>query len=411
MKNINKLPLMAKIKIFLFLIYVLVFYMFGADPNKVKYSEIILIIFLGLELIEVCKTKKIKYTIPILIMFIFTFYCYLSNFWATNAQLSINKAKTLFLLSTFLLVTYNFFINLEMGEDYILKVIMYAGIFFAIYVIMYYGIGKYFTKLMNGERVGEEIDNVNAIGLQTSISFIIAIFYALYDNKKIIILLALIPLIVALGTGSRKVIILIVLGIFLLFLLKKEEEFNIRKTIKKVLTFLIIVILFIYVSQLSIFSNIFNRLDSMLNMVTQNGKVDSSTKLRETYIKLGTRQFLQSPLFGIGVGNSGYITSSETKHFTYLHNNFVELLSTTGIVGFSLYYSVYIYIIFYCIKFLKKRNKYINITLIIFFINLVLEYGVVTYYSKTTYIYILLGLITIENERRKKINEQNNKID
>ena len=57
---------------------------------------------------------------------------------------------------------------------------------------------------------------------------------------------------------------------------------------------------------------------------------------------------------------------------------------------------------------LKKKNKYTNIVLIIFLINIILEYAMVSYYSKSTYIYILLGLIIVEKARKDYSNEQNN---
>ena len=89
-----------------------------------EHRLIILILFMGLEGIRIIKYKKIKLCLPIIVTFLFTFYCFLSNFWAINPQLTINQSKTLFLVSSFLLVTYNFFIDIEKGEEYILKSIM-----------------------------------------------------------------------------------------------------------------------------------------------------------------------------------------------------------------------------------------------------------------------------------------------
>lgn len=401
MEKKDKTKIISNIKIILFFMYLLIFYMFGADTEKVKYSEIILLLFMGLEFLDVIKTKKIKYCIPIIIVFIFAFYCFLSNFWAINSELAIDRAKTLFVLSVFLLVTYNFFSNIENGEDKLLKMIMYAGTIFSIYVIMYYGIGEFISKLMNGDRIGEEINNVNSIGLQTSMSVIIAIFYGLYENKKGYFLLSIIPLLVSLGTGSRKVIILIVLGIILLFILKREEKINIMRTTKKIITFIVIIIAFIYVIQLPIFSTIYERMEMTINGVTGQGEFDHSTELRENYIKAGIDQFLKTPFLGVGIANSSYITMQAVGRATYLHNNYVELLATTGIIGFCLYYSVYFYIIINCIKMLKTKNKYINVVLVIFLVNMILEYGMVSYYSKSIYIYILLGITMIERIKKE----------
>lgn len=285
---------------------------------------------------------------------------------------------------------------------------MYAGIIFSIYIIMYYGISEYFGKLIRGERIGAEINNVNAIGLQTSISIIIAIFYGLYENNKGYFLLSIIPLIVSLGTGSRKVIILIVVGLVLLFILKREEKIDMVSITKKVLIFIIVSLTFVYIAKVPMFSTVFERFQMSINSITGQGKVDNSTQTRATFIKAGIDQFFKTPILGIGIGNSGYITEQATGWFTYLHNNYVELLATTGIIGFCLYYSVYFYIIFNCVKMLKKKNKYTNIVLIIFLINIILEYAMVSYYSKSTYIYILLGLIIVEKARKDYSNEQNN---
>lgn len=404
----NKMNI-KNIKIIIFFIYLLFVYIFGANSDTVKYSEIILMLFLGLELIDIIRTKKIRYNVIIIIIFLFAFYCFLSNFWAINSELSIDKSKTLFTLAIFLLVTYNFFIKIDNGEEKLLKIIMWAGIIFAIYVVMYYGISEYFNKLMNGERVGAEINNVNSIGLQTSIAFIIALVLGLYDNKKVYLLLSIIPFVVALGTGSRKVIVGIIIGIMLMLILKREKKVNIIQLGKKILIIIIIISAFVYIAQLPVFSTIFERLEKMMNIVTGQGKVDNSTKVRMMFTKIGIQQFFKTPILGIGIGNSGYITLEAVGWSTYLHNNFVELLATTGIIGFTLYYSVYVYVIINCLKLFKKKNKYINIVLIIFLINLLLDYGVVSYYTKNTYVYILLGIIIVENVRKGIMNEQENK--
>lgn len=407
MNKYGNVKIIEKIKLILFFAYILVFYMFGADSNKVIYSEIILLVIMGLEVLDIIKNKKIKYCIPILVVFVFAFYCFLSNFWAIiDPQLSIATSKRIFILAIFLLILYNFFIKIENTEEKLLKIIMYAGIAFSFYVIMYYGIGNYINKLMLGERVGEEINNVNAIGLQTSISVIIAIFFALYKNKISYYLLTILPVIVSLGTGSRKVIILLVLGTILLFLLKREDKINIKNILKKIIIFLIIVIVFINVSKMPMFSTVFQRLERTINTFTGNGKVDGSTIERNLFVRAGIDQFLENPILGIGIANSGYITNKVAGWTTYLHNNYVELLSTTGIIGFSLYYFAYFYIIINCLKAIRKRNKYINVVLVIFLINLVLEYAYVSYYDKSTYVYLLLGLITIERARKDNLNEK-----
>jgi len=401
-KNLKKF--FNNIKIILFFIYLLVVYIYGANPEKVKYSEIVLIIFLGLESIEILRMKKIGYSIPNVFILLFSFYCFLTSFWAIDPSLSINKSITLFVLSIFLVIAYNFFIRIDKGEEILLKIVMWAGIIFSIYVIMYYGISEYFTKLIQGKRIGTEINNVNSIGMQVSVSIVIAIFLGIYDNKKRYFLLAIIPLIVSLGTGSRKVIIALIIGLILIFLLKKEKSFNTKKILKSFLVFIFLIGIFICVLQLPIFSGILDRFESMVNGFTGQGEVDNSTEIRILFIRIGIEQFFKNPILGIGIGNSGHITSQEMGWSTYLHNNFVELLATTGIIGFS----IFIYLLCSLFKYVKAKNNYAIISFIILIISVILDYGKVSYYDKSTYLYILLAMVTLTKLGKENFYEKNN---
>ena len=147
---------------------------------------------------------------------------------------------------------------------------------------------------------------------------------------------------------------------------------------------------------------------TMINSFTGKGKVDSSTIERKTYIEAGVKQFLKTPILGIGVNNSQYITLMETNKETYLHNNFVELLACTGIIGFLLYYSVFIYLLCKLFRYVKMNNNFAIISFIILAVNIILDYGVVSYYGKNTYIYILLAMVTIKKLKEVNQNEQNN---
>ena len=57
MKKLDLNKTLERIKTILFFIYILFFYIFGADSMTVKYSEIILIIFLVLEGYKIIKEK------------------------------------------------------------------------------------------------------------------------------------------------------------------------------------------------------------------------------------------------------------------------------------------------------------------------------------------------------------------
>lgn len=399
-QSICKKHIFEYIIIALFASYILFYYMFGANSNRIIYSEIILMAFLGLAVISLFKDGKIRYNAVIIILFAFVAYCFLSNFWAINSKLALDKAKTLFILAVFLLIAYNFFAKIENSEKIILKILCWCGIIFSIYVIVYYGIENYFTRLIAGERLGEEINNVNMIGLQTSIAVIICFFYALYENKYKYYIYSIIPLIVSLGTGSRKVVVLIALGILLLFTFNKSTKLKPSKKIRKYILLIMMIFALVYIASLPMFSTIFSRMQTLINFFKGNGKVDNSAILRHEFIKAGLNQFIETPLFGIGINNSQYITLKVSGFATYLHNNYVELLSCTGILGFCLYYGTFVYLIIKLLKQVKTKDKMAIISLIILLIVLILDYGMVSYYLKSTYLYILFTMMVTNNKEK-----------
>lgn len=83
----------------------------------------------------------------------------------------------------------------------------------------------------------------------------------------------------------------------------------------------------------------------------------------------------------------------------YLHNNYVEKLACLGLVGIVIYYSIFIYALYYLLKNIKYRDSEYNICLILLIINLIIDYGVVSYYDKATHIYII---IYNENKTNKR---------
>lgn len=65
---------------------------------------------------------------------------------------------------------------------------------------------------------------------------------------------------------------------------------------------------------------------------------EGSTNFRFELIKIGLRLFMDNPVFGVGLGR--FQTASGTGY--YAHNEWIEILSTTGFVGFVLFFSVYV---------------------------------------------------------------------
>ena len=166
------------------------------------------------------------------------------------------------------------------------------------------------------------------------------------------------------------------------------------------------------------FEAVSNRMKNLTAMLTGVGQVDSSVLLRRRYIELGLEQFTRTPILGIGMNNARLIISSSSiGRDTYLHNNYVELLADGGVIGFLSYYSIYFFIITQLWKHRKSKDPYLVISAVLTVLFLVMDYGGVSYYSKSRYLYFLVFFLEIKHlteirgsEKSESISEKSKTI-
>lgn len=193
-------------------------------------------------------------------------------------------------------------------------------------------------------------------------------------------------------TGSRKGIFIFILLICLTYLYLLRRQTRIIKLFSILGGGLLIVGLWQTIN----LSPHYRRLEAALLFATGRDTGDTSISTRFALSNDALYLWSKKPLLGWGADQFRYISDFGR----YSHNNYVELLVTVGIVGFTLFYSIYIYIITYGINFLrsKKNNKknlgfWILLTGISF---LIMDIAAVSYYSKLHWIVLstILGLIS-----------------
>ena len=89
---------------------------------------------------------------------------------------------------------------------------------------------------------------------------------------------------------------------------------------------------------------------------------DNSTLARLDLVEIGFKIFFENPIFGCGLGQFGVASGTGF----YAHNEVVEILATTGLPGFCLYYSVYVM----AWRRLSKSLKYLHAPLTRYRINI-----------------------------------------
>ena len=99
-----------------------------------------------------------------------------------------------------------------------------------------------------------------------------------------------------------------------------------------------------------------------------------------------------------------YILARDYLNFNaYLHDNFVELLCGGGIIGFGLYYAMYVCLFSQLWKYRhvdRQRVAFFTLWLVLM---LAMNYGMVTYYSKAQNFYLMIHFVNVFDLKRKAL--------
>ena len=134
----------------------------------------------------------------------------------------------------------------------------------------------------------------------------------------------------------------------------------------------------------------------------KGGTTDQSFNQRQAMIDRGWKWFLKKPFLGYGLSNFSVLHRELFGWETYAHNNFIEILVSGGIVGFALYYSIYVYIF---VKLWRLVFKEKDLTAIILFslniCTLVLQIALVSFATTLFNVLLMLGVVYVKLNRRK----------
>ena len=364
--------------------------------------RLMMLVFFGYTCLKfILKNNKIKFTPFFFFSFLFILYGALNivagNVIDNDVAKTMVISLTLNLLMTFCIVQY---ICLSKNVYKVLK-ITEASIFIAAMVVVLLSI----ETITEGRLGGGTDMNSNILGILCGFAVILCLYFIneyKQQNKGWYILKICLYLIVILLTGSRKSLLMILFAFLLWSIIKGPKTF---------LTFIassifIFVLLYVVLMKLPLFYNIIgHRFEDFFEFLDSNNTTDYSIKHRNELIEIGWQYILKKPWIGYGYDCFKTISGIgwNGKFFYYAHNNYIELLFSGGIIGFTLYYLSILYLLLAIIKKLKV-NKAIPYLLIILLSKLIIEYTYVSYYERIdTYIVaILLGvMLSVKKEDKK----------
>lgn len=377
------------------LIIVVTFFLSYIIVNNIYEAPIFLalsIVIMIQYLLRAGGVLKFKITILHNYILLFCIFCYLSSLWAIDSARSIGKGNTILEILVLLSVIILFLQQYENPVDILLKCIMWGGFFVPLYIIGRYGLSNLINIIVIGDRIDNDVLNANSIGMISAYSAIISFYYIQYEGFSRWNIMLLPSILMIFVSGSRKAFIIVFIGIFLFLLLKSINSKNCFNRLIKIWGVIVSIIVVIYVSsKLPIFQSIIRRFLTMIKTLSYATIDSASTYTRIKLINLGIKIFKEHPILGIGIDNATELVAGLFyKDYYYLHNNYIELLADGGIIGFGIYYFIYV-ILF--IKLWKNRDftsGEFNIVCVLFILRLIIDFGMVSYEGKLTYFFLLI---------------------
>lgn len=366
----------------------------------VKLSRIL--IFLTFLLVFI-KRKKIYLNLYVFWLIIFTLYSYMSIEWAESSRFSINMANTI-LINLICMYSCFYLINFKKEKiNLILVIFMIAPIFLASRAYILGGI------LVFIDTRGVANISANTVGMVSAIAAGFALYYKkniLNTSKKFLDIVIIINIINTVLSGSRKALIWLIIPILFQFIFSNRKFYNIF--IKIIISIMALILVWILIMNVQIlYDHIGCRIETMIYGMFGSNIIDDSTKTRMRLIQWGFQWYKQRKWCGYGIDNYRIVLTQWHPDYPlsyYAHNNFIEILVDLGIIGFTIYYSIYVVIIYRFMKNIKQGDSES-----VFFLGLIIsliitEYGLVSYFDK--YFQFLVMIFYVVSVRRDVIYEK-----
>ena len=345
-----------------------------------------------------------------IMFFLFLAYAAFSAIWSIDVSGTLSTSRTLLRIGIcFRLIYWSYYE--EKSVKPLIKAVVFASYIVAVYTVLFYG----FDTIMAATddiRLQNEYANVNSIALFLSMGLICEIYLLLFDGFSIRSVFSILSVVIIAAIQSRKALVFVIAGVFLLILLKNRDNQSLLTRIVFVgLIIMGLIIGFYVLMQLPIFSAMTSRMNDLTRMLFGGGgKVDTSVQMRNKLVTYGLSWWLNHPLLGYGIAAPHVLARQQLRFDAYLHNNYVELLCGGGIIGFSFYYSMFAYLIVNLFKMKKTNYSGFALGTIMIILILLMSFGKVSYYSKTdTFELMTIFLIVSIDNRNSREKENDSK--
>jgi len=312
---------------------VIVFSLFNLALNQVVLKILVPVIFISVIFLE---GKKFLFNNYLLIYIVFFLWASMSIFYTINMEDTLKYLQQLLGNIIIWYTTIRLFAYLSNKYTFFL-ILGLAFLFHAIYAFMFPNIDDETFRLAG------LYTNSNALGFAMFYGVVIINFlynFSKNTRSKIIFIVIIVFMIAALfETGSRKSVLAVTISLAItLFLVNRKKSLK-----------LILISFFVFV--ITIGSNFMTGYltETAFGKRIEATEVEQSANVRADLISEGFGFFIDHPFLGIGLGSF----TSYSSMGIMSHNDFIEILSSMGLIGLFIYISIF-FLFFKDIQFLIK---------------------------------------------------------
>ena len=396
------------------ILYIVAAIAFECTENTARISTMAIYLVFAMGLVHFIITKQFFCNIHCASLLLLLAHIFIMSFVNTN-NMSLTIVYYYLTCTVLCVFGYNLFMYTDREKTISLFILAFilGTIILDIRVIQSYGgisgIFEFSSSGIHERRVGGDIINENTLGLYNANSFFCCLIMYTKGKKtrpvlsRVLLLISVVFVVMLLLTASKKAFVFLVVGftLFAMFIYRKSSS---KKKIAMILiTALGVFALYYVLTQVPYFRSVKLRFEELFKTVsTDNEFVSETDQTRINMINEGLAAFYDSPIFGKGTGYSYTIF-----HNSYSHNNMVELLMNYGIIGFTIYYLPYVYILFKLIKLMRQDNMYAIYFFIFVLFHLALGVGWVNYYERVIQLFTVFAVGYIENYNKAEIRKPN----
>ena len=272
----------------------------------------------------------------------------------------------------------------------------------------------------SGIRLGQDIvGNANTFAMMMMVALMYEAWIFVYVKLKpiwrFLLLLGMALCMTALlMSGGRKYILVPIVFVYILLLLRRD-----RRGQRKIIIYTVIIAavagsLFYAMMKIpALYEVAGSRMIGLLNAVTGEGQVDTSTALRDKMRVLAISGWLERPLIGHGFDSYKYLNADVYGRFYYSHCNYTELLYNGGIITLAVYYWMPVSILRQAFLQKKIDLKYRAFAIAAVLSLLAFDYGAVDYNVTSivimfmmAYVGLSIGKAQADVEEKRKQNEK-----